>query len=74
MTYSGGVSVSSGMKIAPLQRRISFSSVDCPNLTYFYILSHKLQDFLGKKVIEYKMCVCVCVDITYNFNLKHISF
>jgi hypothetical protein len=35
------------------------SSVACPALQYFPTLSHKRQDFLGKKVIERKMCVLV---------------
>jgi len=38
---------------------VVLSSVACPTLHYFSTLSHKLPDFLGGKVIEYKICVMI---------------
>ena len=47
--------------------------VACPTLQYFSTLSHKRQDFRGKKkkkIIKGKMCF----DFVYSFSQKHLSF
>jgi hypothetical protein len=52
----------SGMQITYFMRRIALSSVACPGLPYFFILSHKRHDF-RENVIEDK----ICFDFLYNF-------
>jgi len=47
----------SGRQIVSFMRRIMLSSVACPALQYFSTLSHKRDDFRGKKVIENNLCV-----------------
>jgi hypothetical protein len=51
--------VASVIQRARRMRRVTLSSVACLIAPYFPILSHKLHDFLKKKVIEVKMCVLV---------------
>lgn len=45
ITYSQFVSVALSIQQATRMRRISFSAVACLTLLYFYMLSHKLQNF-----------------------------
>jgi len=54
-----------------MQRACSiFSSVVCPGLQYFSILSQKDKIFEEKKVTEYKMCF----GFLYDVGLEHFLF
>jgi hypothetical protein len=56
ITYSECVFVALGIQHAMRMCRIILSSVVCPALQYFSILSHKRYDFRGKKFLNTK-CV-----------------
>ena len=57
ITYSECVSVALVMQHTKRMRRIISLSVACLDLQYFSTLSHKLYDFLIKKVTDHKKSV-----------------
>jgi hypothetical protein len=47
------------MRHAECMHRVILLSVDCPAVQHFSTLSHKRNDFQGKKITEHKVCVLV---------------
>jgi hypothetical protein len=64
------VFVALGIRHAMRTRRIILSSVTCPALQYFSILSQKRHDFCKKKVIEHEMCVLIFYT-TFSRSVSH---
>jgi len=57
IAYYEGVSVALFIQRANSMHSIILSTVSCLSLPYCSKLSHKWQDFQGKKDIEHKLCV-----------------
>jgi len=72
ITYSESVSIALIIQHATRMRHTISSSVACPELSYFYTLSHKWQDFRKKK-IEYKMCFFSTNVACKIYNSKQLS-
>jgi len=62
IAYSDCVSVALVIQRAMRMRRVTVSSVACPDLQYFSTLSHKRHDF-RKSLIEHKMCVLIFLQL-----------
>jgi hypothetical protein len=62
------MSVALVIQHAKRMRHIMLSSVACPDLQYFYTLSHKRHDF-RQKVPEHKTCVLI-FSTTFVWNIS----